>query len=212
MAALAALSVVHPAGFIRIPRVALAQASADAATRVLMVACLCAGGGDRPPRRERAGRLRARIAAGEVFTATLAGARVTAGAEVLITREAGEAARGGLEPMALPVGVEVVWDGRFVATATRPGLTIRALRGFAPRLSQEERRRLAGIPPEARPALPVIMSDGELVTCPMLAWSAQARLRRLVGGRFRAACGGYVADEAQLSTAADGEPVTGALS
>ncbi len=195
---LAALAIVHPSGMISIPRDALISAPPDAARRFLMMACLCAGGGERPPRGERAAALLARIAAGEAFTATLAGARVAAGDEVLIAREAGEAERGGLTPLRLPVGEPVVWDGRFAAVAAVEGLTIAPLRGQAARLPAAERERLKKIPALARPGLPVILSDGELVTCPMLAWSAQARLRRLVGRRLLAACSGSIASESQL--------------
>jgi tRNA(Ile)-lysidine synthase len=177
-----------------------------------MTACLCAAGGERPPRREQAERLHARILAGERFTATLVGARISAGEDVDISREAGEARRGGLRAMALPVGVPVVWDGRFAAVAHRPGLWIRPLGGVSRTLPEAERRRLKSFPAEARAALPVIVLDVDLVTCPMLAWGAQASLRGLVRGRLDAACGGLVVREAQLASASDGEPVTGALS
>ena len=199
-------------GAIHIPREALAGASAEAASRFLMVACLCAGGGERPPRREQAQRLALRLAAGERFTATLAGARVTAGDEVLISREAGEAARGGLAALSLTPGDPVVWDGRFAAVAQAEGLTVRPLRGLSSRLPLQQRQGLKSTPACVRAGLPVITSDGELVTCPMLAWGAQASLRGLVRGRLRAACGGFVTNEAQLTSASDGEPITGALS
>ncbi len=210
--ALADQAEVDVFGAIHLPRQALGGASSAAASRFLMIACLCAGGGERPPRREQAQRLELRLAAGERFTATLAGARVTAGEEVLISREAGEAARGGLAALPLSPGAPVVWDGRFAAVAEAEGLTVRPLRGLSSRLPLQQRLRLKSTPACVRAGLPVITSDGELVTCPMLAWGAQASLRGLVRGRLRAACGGFVTNEAQLSSASDGEPITGALS
>ena len=212
LASLADLADVDLLGSIRVSREALGSVSSGAAARFLMIACLCAGGGERPPRRVQVRRLASRLAVGEDFTATLAGARVTAGVDVMITREAGEAGRGGLAAVALTPGAPVVWDGRFVALAPAEGLTVRPLRGLAGRLPLQQRQRLRSIHASVRAGLPVIVSDGELVTCPMLAWGAQAVLRGLVRERLRAACGGFVDNEAQLSLASHGEPLAGALS
>ena len=62
---------VDPSGTVRLGR--------GAAPSLLAMACVCTGGGERPPRREALERLVRRLAAGKVFTATLAGARIRAG-------------------------------------------------------------------------------------------------------------------------------------
>ena len=93
----------------------------------LAAALLCAGGTERPPRGERLTRLVERIPAGEVFTATLAGARVEAAETVLICRDAGEIARGGLARLDLAPRETGVWDGRWEITAGDVPVTVTPL-------------------------------------------------------------------------------------
>jgi tRNA(Ile)-lysidine synthase len=121
--------------------------------------------------------------------ATLCGAKIIADDDiVLIVRDAGETARGGLARMALPAGEAAVWDGRFELIADRPGLVAGPLAGWAARLSSAEQRALAAVPAPVRPALPAVFEPGGAVTCPILAGGA-VRARDLVHGRTRAACG-----------------------
>lgn len=168
-------------GYLVLPR------SSTAA--VVAAACLCAAGTTRPPRGERLARLLARLASGEAFAATLAGARIeAAGDGVLFTRDVGERSRGGLAPLSLPAGEAVVWDGRFELLADRPGLTVEALGGHASRLSRAERLRLKVILPAARPGLPVILGAGP-PTCPILAGAGPVSVRALGLTRFEAATG-----------------------
>jgi tRNA(Ile)-lysidine synthase len=198
-------------GVIRIPRGALGRADKDAARRLLAIACVCAGGADRRPRRGRAERLLERILSGEAFVACLAGASVRAGEHIEISRDAGEAARGGLAALALESGVPVVWDGRFEILVQGLGARVAPLRGKASRLDASEQRALKSAPAAARGALPsVIIQDG-LVTCPILAPGAKERVRCLVGPRFIAACG-MVASEDRIGCAPDSEPAYKALS
>ena len=150
---------------------------------------LSAGGGERPPRAERVAALLARLAGPEDFTATLAGARMSAGAEVLIARNAGEMARGGLAPVALQPGCATVWDGRFELRADRPGLGVVALKGLQARLSPEVRGRLRAAPAVARPALPMVVDAHGGLACPILAGEGGIAVRSLVGTRYSAACG-----------------------
>jgi tRNA(Ile)-lysidine synthase len=120
-------------GGFEIARAALRGAAPDAQARFVSAACLCAAGTDRPPARERVERLAARLAGAELFVASLAGARVEAGAlHVHFLREAGEAARGGLAPIALKAGETGVWDGRFEITADRDMAVRAASRSTAP--------------------------------------------------------------------------------
>ncbi|KAI6244391.1 ATP-dependent metallopeptidase FtsH/Yme1/Tma family protein [Aphelenchoides fujianensis] len=124
----------------------------------------------------------ARLRAGETFAATLAGARVEAGAEVLVVRDAGEAARGGLAPLSLAAGETGVWDGRWEITAGAEPLTVSALKGQASRLSPEQRARLAKLPAAARPGLPLILRHGAVATRPRLTAGTLRQNARTKGG------------------------------
>jgi tRNA(Ile)-lysidine synthase len=175
-------------GAIRLDRERLRQAPEAEGRRVLAAAMLCAGGGERPPRGEQVAALFARLVAHDDFTATLAGAKLVAAREVLIARNAGETARGGLAPVDLAPGRATVWDGRFEFSADRPGRSVMALKGAKSRLDAETRRRLKVAPAQARPALPLIVDADGGLTCPILAGDPVG-VRRLVGARFSAACG-----------------------
>lgn len=167
------------AGVLEIPR------GAPAAR--LAAALVCAGGGAVPPRGDRLAGLMARLAAGEDFTAGLAGARVEAeGARVLLMRERGEMRRRAPEAMTLTPGVGAVWDGRFEITARAAGWRVTAAEGRLARLSAGDRRVLTGLPPAARGGLPVLIRDGE--EAPVLAWRA-ATVRTLAPQRLRLALG-----------------------
>jgi tRNA(Ile)-lysidine synthase len=172
---------------------------------LLGIACVCAGGAERPPRRARTERLAGRIASGEAFTATLAGARIEVADNVLISRDPGRVR----QVMALAPGQEAVWDGRFLARSDR-ACVVRPLSGAMSRLPARERAALRAIPATARPGLPLFQS-GETVTCPILAQSAWASVRSLVGGRLAGACGRF-AREIDLGSALDGDWTSGALS
>jgi tRNA(Ile)-lysidine synthase len=180
-------------GTIRLDRERLRDAPEAAGRRILAAALLSAGGGERPPRAERVEALLARLAGPEDFTATLAGARLAAGAEVLIARNAGEVARGGLAPVALQPGRTTVWDGRFELRADRPGLGVVALKGLQARLSPEIRRRLKTMPATVRPALPLVVDANGGLACPILAGEGGGiEVRSLVAARYSAACGAIV--------------------
>jgi tRNA(Ile)-lysidine synthase len=178
-------------GGLSIARSDVRTADMAAARRFLSAACLCAAGQARPPRRDRLERLES-LARGEAtFAATLAGARVEGDAERLsFFREAGEAARGGLAPCALPPGEVVVWDGRFELIASRPGQTVQALAGHARRLPDAARRALTALPAGGRGALPLILTaDGGEAACPALGEVAGVTARPLAYERLLAACG-----------------------
>ena len=165
-------------GGFRIARAALRSAAPGALARFLAVACLCAAGTDRPPAGPRLQRLAERLAGGEGFTASLAGARIEAAEDaVRILREAGEAARGGLAPLQLSAGQTDVWDGRFEITAAE-AMEVRAATGLRPRLSDADQRTLATLPARARDVMPVDAAGPALI-------AAQA----LTLDRLLAACG-----------------------
>ena len=178
---------VDAAGAIRLTR--------EIAPAHLAAALLCAGGTERPPRGERLARLVDRIRAGEAFTATLAGARVEAASEILVCRDAGESARGGLAPLDLAPHETGVWDGRWEVAAGDLPITIGPLKGRAARLPLQQRDRLAEVAPAARPSLPLMTRDGHngpgelMLDGPELAVEGEARARSLVLDRFKAAVG-----------------------
>lgn len=120
-------------GGFEIDRAVLRSAEPDGLMRFLSAACLCAAGGTRPPARARTAGLAGRLTADASFTATLAGARIEAdGGAVRFRREPGEAARGGLAPLALNAGETGVWDGRFELTADRDRVVRAAPRSVRP--------------------------------------------------------------------------------
>ena len=189
IASLARTVEAGPGGTLGLDLATFRAAPQAAARRVLAAAALSVGGGGRPPRGERVETLRARLAASADVRATLCGARIaSADGRVLIARDAGEAARGGLAPLDPPAGQPCVWDGRFELTAAEPGLTVRPLAGLAARLDQAERAVLFALPRQARPGLPAVVDAEGRVTCPILAGGAVVA-RDLVQARMRAACG-----------------------
>ncbi|MBL8555843.1 MAG: tRNA lysidine(34) synthetase TilS [Phenylobacterium sp.] len=127
------LDVVSTGGDLVLDRAAVRRASAGELRRVIAMACVCAGGGERLPSGSRVTRAADAIVGTGRFVSTLAGARIEAdGDRLRIAREPGEAARGGLQQLDLPAGQERVWDGRFAITAHEPGLVVRAARNGDP--------------------------------------------------------------------------------
>ena len=189
-AALALACRAGPWGDLSLSRQALGHATPQAARAFVAAACLCAAGSARPPRRERLDRLSTLLRGDAPLTATLAGARVEAGAvEVCFLREPGEAARGGLAPLALVPGAPQVWDGRFELTASQAGLVVRALAGLAARLPDDQRAALARLPASARGATPAILDEAGVPTALAASAVPGVAIRALVQDRLRAACG-----------------------
>ena len=207
--ALAAACRATPWGGFEIDRAALLDAPAPQALRLLQAALTCASGAEALARPARARDLVQRLQAGEAFAATLAGARLEAAAAILVCREAGEAARGGLQPLALEPGRPAVWDGRFEITAPESGWTVRALSGHASRLSDADRARLRAIPAAARPSMPVLGRAGAPVSAVHLALGDEGDHIGVTGGRVRplgeerfAGAAGLVAVESEIGTIA----------
>lgn len=188
------LSTVGAAPSTAVPAVPLPLAAlrgglsipASAPPRHVAAACLCAAGTARPPRGDRLDRLVARLHRGEVFTATLAGARVRSdGESALFVRDAG---RTGLPETRVAADTSTVWDGRFEISANRD-VTIAALAGHAARLPKAQRDALRALPAIVRPSLPVILAEDGAVSCPILAETPSVRVRALALPRFEAAAG-----------------------
>ncbi len=200
----------EPWGGVTLDRERLTRAEPGRAVRLLQIVAVCVSGAERLSRPARAERLLSRLMAGEAFVATLGGARIEAGAtQVAVEREAGEAARGGLEPLVLEPGAPAVWDGRFEITADRAGLVVEALRGQAAKLEPEDRAVVRDVPAAARPALPLWRRLGDFADPPRLALAAPhahlgdngVRCRPLCEERLAGATG-VVTAEAQIGTIA----------
>ena len=179
-------------GELTLPRDALGVCLSDR-RRLIGALALCAAGTTRPPAGASLDRIAARLSGGD-FSASLAGARIEAhGDQVMVCREAGERARGGLQSAALPLG-ETVFDGRFLIGVRRSGYQVAPLRGLAARLPPSQRDRLRAIRATVRGALPVVVAPSGEVSCPVLASDDAVSARPLGLGRLHAALG-VIADE-----------------
>lgn len=183
--------VDHSWGAIEIPRDALRRATIEDVVRLVGLACVCAGGGDRRPATARLQRIARLLQADEPVAATLAGARISATAkEVTIGREPGEFRRRPLPPLELRTGRETIWDGRFAATAHRPGMALLPLPGLAARLPRGDRSFLSAIQPTIRAGLPAVAPPDGQVRLPVRPDLANdLTIEPLVRARFEAAAG-----------------------
>jgi tRNA(Ile)-lysidine synthase len=186
---LAGLWRAEPWGGAVIDRQDLMRAEPGRAIRLLQIAAACVSGVERLSRPPRAAGVLARLKTEQAFVATLGGARIESVQDRLVLeREAGEAARGGLAPLPLEAGRPVVWDGRFEIVADQPGLVVEALRGQGSRLGPDDRAALAGIPAAARPALPLWRKLDDRVAPPRLAVAPPHPHLRYNGVRCRVLC------------------------
>ena len=143
-------------------------------------------------------RLMARLAAGESFTATLAGARVESdGARAHLMRDASDGRRKAMGDLVLPHGEAVVWDGRFEITAWSIGSRMGPLAGRAGRLPPALREALAALSPSARRAVPVVTYPEGALTLPTLRPDPAMEVYPLGLARLAGACGAII-DEAAL--------------
>jgi tRNA(Ile)-lysidine synthase len=182
--------VEESAGAFRLSRARVLAAGPDEAARVLAIACVCAGGGARTPAAARVRNLVDRLASDISFVGTLAGARIEVRDDaILICREPGEAARGGLGALALTPGEALVWDGRVQLKAARDGLSVRRLSGLARQLPRSQQTALSALPPAIRGGLPAVLDEAGAVSCPLLGETAGVKAKVVVRKRFRAAAG-----------------------
>ncbi len=199
LAELASQARVGPGGDIRIDRDALRTAPRASARRLVGAAAACAGGSGSTPRGERLEALMDRLLGHGAISATLSGAKIAADRDVLFTRNAGEASRGGLSPLQLGARGAGVWDGRFEIAAGSASVTILALAGHAARLDRAEHRALKALPASVRPGLPTSLDADGRATCAILAGPGLAEtgpigVKPLVAARFLAA-GGVISKE-----------------
>jgi tRNA(Ile)-lysidine synthase len=187
--ALAEACSFDAAGGVSLAREALRAAAPDAARAFIAIAAVCAGGGDRRPPTDALERVRQILCGPAALATSLAGARIEADEHrVCVSREPGEARRGGLPTLYLTPGRPVVWDGRFELIAGRPGLYVDRLEGLARRLPAAQQSAVLALPARARPALPVVL-DGGAASSPAVAEVEGVVCRGLVADRLLAACG-----------------------
>jgi tRNA(Ile)-lysidine synthase len=160
-------------GLLRLDAARLAALPRDEAARLLAAAAVCAGGGDRLPRR---------VQVDAVLDRRDEGAHILCGARlwrrdglIWIAREAGEYRR---HPPHLHLEADAqVWDGRFELDADLPVTASAARRA---KLGDADRKRLLALPAPLRGALPVVDTpDGPILT----------RAACWTTWRFRAAAG-----------------------
>lgn len=126
--------------------------------KVLATAAVCAGGGERLPKREQAASLLGRLPMGKALN--LSGARLLQkDGLILIGREAGDIGRN--RPAGLSIaGGEGVWDGRFVVRNRQAG-EIMASAALRAELEDDDRQWLWGLPEMARGSQPVFVAREE---------------------------------------------------
>ncbi len=159
-------------GLLRFQADGIRQLPDDTAIRLLGAAAVCAGGGNKLPRRDRVAGLLGRLADGGPHT--LCGARIQQTDGLIhVMREAGDVTRHGTSEVMTKPGYGGVWDGRFEVRAAEP-LRITASGGLRSQLSETDRARLAWLPAGLRAVLPVINA----LEGPLLAHSAHGALRQ----------------------------------
>jgi tRNA(Ile)-lysidine synthase len=140
-------------GSIGADRAAFGAADSAVRQRALTVLVTAAGGHARGPGAEQIARLDAAILAADFEAMTLGGAVVRARGGVLqFTRDRGGLAgradgTPALAPLALPAGVETVWDGRVALTIAEPGWSVVVEEGAVKLARAEERAALAAALP-----------------------------------------------------------------
>lgn len=153
---LARAAALHPAGFARLDGTRLAEAPSEVGLRALAAVLMTVGGGDYPPRSERLERLYRQVPHALGGGRTLGGCRVLPRrGGLLVCREPAAMA----PPVPAPPGAAVVWDGRFslCLPADAPmGLALGAL-------GTTRCRAAATVPAAARPALPALRNNKEVV-------------------------------------------------
>ncbi len=151
-------AALHHAGNIR-----------PGALRLFQAALAAAAGAPHPPAPEAAARALARLRQGSAATLGGAAASVLRDGTIRLARDPGallgRADRRGpggpaAGPLMLEEGVETVWDGRFLVIAHAPDLGVRPLGRAWPRLPDDLRAALTGVPPAVRPGLPLLLRDG----------------------------------------------------
>ena len=145
-------------------------------------ALACASGREAVASATSLARLRDRLQVEGV--SCLAGALITvAGGRLTIVREPG---RRPPTDRAVPIGEDMVWDGRFLVKTSASGWSVGPAAGRRSRLSDGDRTWLNQRDPPARGVHPVLLRSAD--ARPVLA-DPSVETACLVGGRLRLACG-----------------------
>lgn len=180
------------AGFFRLPDLP--------ETEVLSALIVCAGGGEKLPRRAEVRRILSGAQSGRTRF-TLCGARIEAcDGGWLICREPGDMARNGTVPdRNAGIWGDIwgdIWDGRWRLPPYARGAQIVMARGWLKRLPPEDRARLAALPAPVRAGWPLLKAGETVRLFPA------GDLQDLTCERLRAALG-HIACEASLKSPPD---------
>jgi tRNA(Ile)-lysidine synthase len=180
--------VINPCGVIRINRVALRGLPAEIALRVLSWAVAAVGGSDEPvPFANVETMTEALSAASATGTWTLARAKIIASdASVVLEREPG---REPPSTVRLEPGMRVVWDGRFLVSASErssAAIEVRALSVDGVRQARAVVLLPKDVSAEALRLLPGFWRGERLSAAPHLAFWPEAAARGELSATFLA--------------------------
>jgi tRNA(Ile)-lysidine synthase len=131
----------------------------EQALKILSAAAVCAGGGDKLPKRARLEHLYARLPDGKALT--LCGARLQQkDGRIAISRETGDIGRQSSPFLDMEAGVGQVWDGRFVIHMAE-AVRISPSRDVRSELRDADRKALHALPAALRGSLPVREKDNQ---------------------------------------------------
>lgn len=148
-----------PLGMIAFRTAAFDALPREAAVKLLAAAAVCAGGGDRLPKREKVEVLLQTLSSGKAVT--LAGARIhRANGLIAISRETGDIGRNRPASLALNATEEGVWDGRFAIRSPLAG-EVAAAAGARDALPDADKAWLLTLPAALRASQPVFIPAGE---------------------------------------------------
>jgi tRNA(Ile)-lysidine synthase len=146
-------------GMIVLKADALYRLPPEQALKILSAAAVCAGGGDKLPKRARLEHLYTHLPDGKALT--LCGSRLQQQENrITISRETGDIGRQTSAIMELEPGVEAVWDGRF-AIVSQHAVRVLPAQGVRAQLDDADRKALQVLPAVLRGSLPVSEKDNQ---------------------------------------------------
>jgi tRNA(Ile)-lysidine synthase len=180
-ALLARVCRLHPAGFVWLDRAMAAEAPAVVVERALAGLVAMIGGGWREPSPRAVRQARDRVLGGAAAAATTIGrCRLMARDKtLLICRER----RDLPGPCLLPVGGEILWDGRFRLSCIAwpdgaTALEVRPIAAAAQKLAPDLPEDATPLPEAARATLPVMFTRDGMAVIPSLGYNSTPSGRR----------------------------------
>lgn len=199
-----------PLGMIAFRAEAFDALPREMALKLLAAAEVCAGGGDRLPRRNKIAALLENLSSAGPLN--LAGARIVRrDGLITLSRETGDIGRNRSGVCTLNGTDAAVWDGRFLVRSSQAGEVVASgrVRGD---LTEADRSWLMRLPADLRGTQPVFVPAAQnnnqnkyLLTNPALRQGAYGAItaRCLVGSRLRAALGLITTESAVISAKSD---------